>query len=71
MRVTQQEVLDYTKDNASYLVYYDSVKECVLKSQWAKLKNKHDIVNAMYKNGLRVFDAGTQIRLILKLNKKR
>ena len=66
MRVLNQEQREYTKETASFGVYYDCVKDNFLKKDWAKLKNKQETVNVMYKNGLTVFDAYKNIRQIIK-----
>jgi hypothetical protein len=66
MRVLTREENQYTKKTASFSVYYDSVKDNFLKRDWNKLKNKQDTVNVFFQNGLTVFEAFKQIRLIIK-----
>jgi len=66
MRNLSQEQMEYTKETASFAVYYDCVKDSFLKKNWAKLKNKDASVYILYKNGLTAFDAFKQIRLIIK-----
>jgi hypothetical protein len=66
MRVLTREENQYTKKTASFSVYYDSVKDNFLKRDWNKLKNKQDTVYVLFQNGLTVFEAFKQIRLIIK-----
>ena len=66
MRNLNQEQREYTKETASFGVYYDCLKDNFLKRDWVKLKNKQEAINVLYKNGLTVHDAFKQIRQIIK-----
>ena len=66
MKVLTKEEREFTRQTATFSVYYDNVKESFLKKDWNRLKNKTDIVYSFYMNGISVFEAFKQIRMVLK-----
>jgi len=66
MKVLTKEEREFTRQTATFNVYYDNVKESFLKKDWNRLKNKTDIVYSFYMNGISVFEAFKQIRMVLK-----
>ena len=66
--MTNQEQKKYNKKNASFSVYYDTLRLMFTTRKWNTLKNKKNAIYVFYLNGVNVIDAFTLIRKIL--NKK-
>lgn len=47
----KNKINDYHKENASFSVFYDEVKDCTLKSKWNKIINKQAFIMNFYRNG--------------------
>jgi hypothetical protein len=63
--MVSSEEKKYSKKNASFGVYYDTVRSMFTSRRWKKLSNKQNTIYMFYLNDLKVIDAFTLIRKIL------
>ncbi len=66
MIVPTIEQRNYNNKNASFNVYYSTIKECFLKRKWTKLKNKNNTIYVFYKQGLSLEKSVSIIAQIVK-----
>ena len=62
------EQKQYSRKNASFGVYYDTIKRMFIPRKWKKLKNKQNSIYIFYLNDVKVIDA---FRLIKKIVDKK
>ena len=43
--------LDWTKEDATYNVWYDEAKHCLFSWQWKRIKSKHSTLRTAYVEG--------------------
>jgi len=60
------EELGYNKDNASFRVYYDCVKDSFTSKTWTRIKKKQELVSGFYNNKLTVLECFRAMRDLAK-----
>ena len=67
--MVSSEQKKYSKKNASFSVYYDTLRSMFVSRKWKKLSNKQNTIYMFYLNDLKVIDAFSFIKHIVDKKK--